>query len=237
MEKKLMKILEGVTVIEDPRSRDSAAVSKSVGKLARFLKKFLPEKKVHKKLAKKLEVSPETIKKISETKKVPVILGRFKSDAVLAHELGHAHYRGGGKGIIGKIAHKTLPISNLAESKLGAYGGGMVSGISSVKEGSDGKVKVDGKRLLKHAGLAVALQAPLLVAEGLASKKGIYLLKNAGAKEEAIKEAKEILGPAFKTYVAGAAQATGRFISGQGIGVAAGVAKNKLKRKENNDSI
>ena len=221
---------KAVTVIKDSKFNNSASFPASVGKLVRFTKKHNPEG-YKSGLAKGLGVSESTIETLEKSKKPVVVIGKHSSDAALAHELGHSHYQSG-KGFLGRVAHNLSPISNLAGTKLGAYGGGMVSGISSVKENSKGEVEVDKKKLLQHAGIAAALQIPLLVAEGAASRKGLQMLKKSGADKKALKEAKSMLGNAYNTYIGAAAFRTGRFVGGQGIGAAVEVNRKKKKNKK-----
>lgn len=150
--------------------------------------------------------------------------------ASLAHELGHADYHlNKDSGKIGRAAHKAyvktggsrLNVKRL-QPRLAAVAGAM-SGERAAKLEAEGKKQ---SKLERHADWAIpaVLSAPVLVSEGLASRKGLKFLKNSGASKELRKAARKDLVGAWGTYAgAGAINA--------GIGeLSRGIAYRMTKR-------
>ena len=135
----------------------------------------------------------------------------------LSHELGHRHYNKekaktiGDK--IGKAAHKLYKWTGSGRNPglitpVVSLANGIHSGVIKAKKEAKGEKE---SKFNRHKTWAVplALSAPVLISEGMASKHGIKLLKESGAGKEAIKEAKKRLGKAFGTYATGALSAVG----------------------------
>ena len=80
------------------------------------------------------------------------------------------------------------------------------------------------------------ITAPLLVAEGAASRKGLKMLKEAGASKESMKKARKTLGHAFGTYVGAATKPMLTTAGGTGVGYGVGKLINK-KNKDRDDNI
>lgn len=192
--------------------------------------------------------------------------GNLGSNAALSHELGHSHYMGFSKGrsknIIAKAAHRLYtpgaymvsddPVisksfklgkkerqlnvsgSNLTSGGFAAHG--FINGLKSAKLKHEGK-KESKLHKLASAALPAAMVAPLLVAEGSASLKGLKLLKKAGASKAAMKESRKLLGKAWGTYAGKAAKPILSGQLGREAGKLAGNVyyKFKDKKKENKD--
>lgn len=103
-----------------------------------------------------------------------------ESPAVVAHELGHA-----------EIDDSRL--GQLAQSPLGRS-------LPVTVGGTFGAVAMSKGQLASGAGSIAAGWAPILAQEGLASIKGIRLLREAGATEEELTDAKKRLLAAWGTY-------------------------------------
>ena len=117
----------------------------------------------------------------------------------------------------------------------GAIVGGVTgykSGLKAAKLESEGK-KEGGWNKVKGAAIPAVMVAPVLVAEGAASRHGIKLLKEAGASKEAIKAAKKNLGKAWGTY---AAIGSAPVITGAGSrAIGKAVGKKRYGKKEEED--
>lgn len=157
-----------------------------------------------------------------------------KSAAALSHELGHADYHlSKNSGKIGRAAHKAYfktggGLNPMLLQPAAAISAGVVSGKRAAKLEAEGKKQ---SKLERHAGWAVptALSVPVLVSEGLASRKGLKFLKNSGASKELRKAAKKELTGAWGTYA-------GLSATSAGIGeLSRGLAYKKAKRKIEED--
>jgi hypothetical protein len=129
-----------------------------------------------------------------------ILLGGFDKKSILgsaptlAHELGHAQYgkSGRSKNIIAKTAHKLYGVDPLVHSKIGnatMFANGLHSGIKSEKLRSEGKKESTWNKI-KSVAIPAALVAPVLVAEGAASLKGLKMMKNVGASKELMRQEK-----------------------------------------------
>jgi hypothetical protein len=100
--------------------------------------------------------------------------------AVLAHELGHAEFDGT---LVGRaLQHPaTRMISNA----------GILVGVYAGAEGLPGSI---------GAAIVAASSAPTMVSEYQASSRALRLLRNAGAKEDEVADAKRKLRAAYSTY-------------------------------------
>ena len=173
--------------------------------------------------------------------------GRLSEADVLSHELGHTQFleKGRSKDVIAKTAHRLNSVSKLGTTGLNpqnylmrpaVYGAhGYASGLKAAKMESEGKKESFGHRI-KAAGLPALVAAPMLIAEGAATGKGLKFLKQAGASKGAMKTARKSLGNAYGTY---ASLAAGNVVAGEGgrlVGKAVGkkrYKKEKEKEKEN----
>ena len=123
---------------------------------------------------------------------------------LLAHELGHSkHYQGRSGSQIGNLAHRLYNPSSLGtSSKIGlaaSFANGAVSGKNAVKAEREGKKESKWNKA-RAVAVPAMVGAPLLIAEGAASKKGLKLLKKAGASKELLKDSKKNLLKAHGTY-------------------------------------
>ena len=145
--------------------------------------------------------------------------------ATLAHELGHSkHYHGRDGSKLGKLAHK-FPRQGLRVASMGA---GFASGYKAEKDREKGK-KVSTLNKLTPALVAAGTYAPVLSAEGAASKRGIKELKKLGASNEYIKHSKKDLRNALGTYVATGAK---NIVLGYGGREAGKIARKMQRHKE-----
>lgn len=149
--------------------------------------------------------------------------------ATLAHELGHLHYQTKLKaGKIGKAAHKAYGASRIAISLTPVYG--YASGVKNARKEDRGE-KLTTWDKTKSIAVPLALSAPILVAEGAASARGIKILKEAGASKKYLKASKKSLAKAHGTYTISAATkaATG------GLSELLGrrIEEEKLQKKKN----
>ena len=150
--------------------------------------------------------------------------------SALAHELGHAsHYKNRDGGFIGKAAHKVDGIGRGSVPKLAGLTTGIISGIKAEKAKQRGEKESKLNRLAPIA-VPLALSTPLFIAEGAASKKGLKLLKESGASDALIKDAKRRLGAAYSSYLAKAGK---NALSGE-FGRVIGKGYVKVKSKKDN---
>lgn len=162
----------------------------------------------------------------------------FKTRAgTLAHELGHNYYEHGKNvGVIGKVAHKLYaPSAMITDSKVGnglLMADGFRRGKNSVKTDEEGNIKTNRKKMLKSAGLGLAVAAPRLVSEGAASLAGYNTLKKAGASKELLKYTRKDLGNAFGTYAAASLKPILSETSGHLAGEAYGRIREKNKKRK-----
>lgn len=231
-------------------AENSMAVGTQEGKVVR---------KALTKLAKKNRKTYETLKESAKYSGMDGVLehmgkdriilgkGRLSEADVLSHELGHTQFleKGRSKDVIAKTAHRLNSVSKMGTSGLNPqnyltrpafYGThGYINGLKAAKMESEGKKESFGHRI-KAAGLPALVAAPMLIAEGAATGKGLKFLKQAGASKRAMKTARKSLGSAYGTY---ASLAAGNVVAGEGgrlVGKAVGkkrYKKEKEKEKEN----
>lgn len=142
--------------------------------------------------------------------------------AILAHEAGHGYYgpHGKGKGI-GKLAHKGYAaLGGTRGSSLAAKHSGIVAGIASGVRAAE--LEKQGKKqskLERHASWAVpvAVSTPMLVAEGMASRHGLGLMKKAGVSKKLRQEGRKQLAKAWGTYGTGTAVNAGLGEASRGV--------------------
>lgn len=136
-----------------------------------------------------------------------VYLDGSNNGASLSHELGHRHYfKEKGAGKIGKAAHKGYKytggaLSHMAVSPVSAHFAGKASGKSKARKEENEEKE---SKLGKAAPIATPLlvSTPGLVSEAAASRKGMKMLRKAGASKEMLKKSNKTLGHAFGTYAA-----------------------------------
>jgi hypothetical protein len=168
-----------------------------------------------------------------------ILLGGFDKKSILgsaptlAHELGHAQYgkSGRSKNIIAKTAHKLYGVDPLVHSKIGnatMFANGLHSGIKLEKLRSEGKKESTWNKI-KSVAIPAALVAPVLVAEGAASLKGLKMMKNVGASKELMRQSRKALGNAYGTYLT---RAVGPVISGVGGHAAGKIAGKAIYRNK-----
>lgn len=236
----------GVKVVEDPNFNNSAYAGSPQGKKLRNTIAYLKKKGKNSKLA---EGSAEILESFGKAAaggseelykhlgKDAIVMGNVNGPAVMAHELGHAsHYKGRARktlgGLLGTGAHK-------------AYGYQGATGIGSqIYAWNQGKkaarAEAEGKKTstwnkVGSAVVPLALSAPVLVSEAAASRRGLQLLKEAGASKEALKASKGQLGHAFNTYLArSASQSVGGLATRQ-LGKAHELRKIRKKEEKNKE--
>ena len=168
----------------------------------------------------------------------------IKDPGSLGHEAGHAYYE---KQIAGKIkgkgaADKIGKYSHKAYFKMGGTAGtfmglsplsgiasGAISGTRAAKKEAKGEKESKLNRHMAWA-LPVMVAAPGLVAEGMASRKGIRMLKESGASKKIINNAKKSLAGAWGTY--GALTAANAGVGELSRGIAYKCTKKKLERNK-----
>lgn len=258
IEKKLLEKAkdQGIRVINDPGFSNSAYLGTDAARGARKIGKKLrdAQRKGNKSAG---ELADKIIGRgISRTEKnlgkdVISIGGSTNSTAVLAHELGHAQYhKHRSKGVVGNLAHRlhgassiainTLtnptknkqlkPVSRMANLAVGA--GGFRRGKNSVTTDENGKIKVNGKQAIKSAAIGVSFGAPVLIAEAAASRKGLKMMKKAGASKELLKSARKDLGNAWLTYAGQASKPVVTELGGHISGVGYGYLREKKKKEK-----
>lgn len=232
----------GVKVVKDPFFGNSAYVGTGGGKKVRDKIAYLKKKarkggtmgKISGKLADTLEtMSGKGSEVYKNLGKDAIVLGNLNSPAIEAHELGHAaNFRGRGKGI-GKLAHSNYGLGTWS----GAAGAatGWYTGKKAARAEAEGK-KTSTWNKVAPAVVPLAFQAPILASEAVASKKGLKMLKEAGASKEAMKAAKKQLGHAYNTYLANSALQTASGLGAHQI--SKGIELNKIRKarkKEENE--
>jgi hypothetical protein len=138
-------------------------------------------------------------KKVRES----IVLDKAGGDAsVLAHELGHAQFfdKSRSKNIVGIAAHRLHRVSDLSKSGI-SFVNGLHSGINSERLRSKGKRESTWNKV-KSVAIPAALMTPELIREGVASLKGLKMMKQAGASKQLLGQSKKAMGNAYKTYLA-----------------------------------
>jgi hypothetical protein len=160
----------------------------------------------------------------------------------LSHEIGHGeHILGISKGTggkIGRFVHKVdKPARYIMSGKpkytIPGIGGIVANGVHSGYISR--KRELEGKKdniINRHRAWAVpaALMAPVVAAEGMASARGLNILKQSGASKEYIRRARRSLAGAGLTYLGGAAMITGVGEASRELGKK--LADDKYKNKE-----
>lgn len=232
---------KGTTFIDSPHLRNSAAIGGGrYGRLINDIPKVSDlVKDANADALKGMGLSDkeaDNVKKALLKDSVILGKGRLSGADVLAHELGHAHYqyRGGLKGFPIEAAHQLATPGQMATFQVGKLigaGVGFKSGLKKAKLESVGEKE---SKFNKIQGLAPAIIAtPMLVAEGAASRKGLQLLKNAGASEKALKSAKKNLTDAWKSYGSSVLASTGISEGSRGVGY--GIGRLKYGKKKSNE--
>lgn len=233
---------QGTRVYEEPEFNNSAYTGSRVGKRVRNTV-AMAERKL-----KKSETGREFVNNLNTAIKYSADGNAFKhlgkdriiiggdhagSAPILSHELGHSKYMKSGrsKSLVGKAAHKLMPISSMSTlSQLGALGhsiNGIHSGLKEEKNKSEGKKTSKWTK----AKASVVPAAPLLIAEGKASLNGLKTMKKLGASKELLKQSKKDLGKAWGTY---AGQASKNVVLGEGSRwIGKGIGKIKYSKDNN----
>lgn len=178
----------------------------------------------------------------SDIGKEQILLGKdgpFSDADVLSHEFGHAEYlsKHGSGGKIGRaINNVAANLEGYVRNKRinnkivrsGFFLNGLHSGYKSEKKKEEGK-KPGAFTKYKSIIAPIAMNLPILAAEGLASRKGYKLMKEAGADKETLRMARNRLRAAMGSYVA---PAIGDIALG-GFGHIAGIGLRKLVKPRN----
>lgn len=249
VKKKLLKSAkeQGIKIVNDPQGENAmytgdklgTKVRSGIAKAAKFLKKG-GQSDIAKDLIRQVEnsagMASGSDKAFKYLGKDAVILGKgnLAEADVLSHELGHAQYlrKGRSKSIVGKVAHKLMPVSKMSMGGLGAVGSavnGFKSGQNSVKAKREGK-KEGAWNKVRAIAVPAAMAAPLLIGEGKASLNGLRAMKKAGASKELMNQSRKRLLAAWGTYAGHA---------GKNVIVGAGARKigkgyEKLKGEKEN---
>ena len=172
-----------------------------------------------------------------------VLTDYSKKSSFLGHELGHRHYnKDKAKTIgdkIGKAAHKYYEKTGGARNHVVlSPAAGIIAGIHSGKKRAEKEAKGEKEsKFNRHKSWAIplAVQAPALLAEGMASKHGYKLLKKSGAGKEGLKKAKKELANALGTYMGLAGMNAGIGEVSRGISYKKYKKKNEKKKKKEED--
>lgn len=136
-----------------------------------------------------------------------ILLPHGKSPAgVLGHEMGHAQFD---KKLLGKATQNIPARIAFNLSSLGSPLAGAAAGY-----GIDDKATGLGVA----AGIPLAIAAPTLLSEGVASFKGMGNLRRAGANPAQLAAARKTLLRAFGTYAGKAGMDTGLGLGGYSVG-------------------
>lgn len=226
---------QGTRVYEEPTYSNSTYTGSKIGKTMRDAlakaEKNLRKSSEGRKSLDRINAATEnlqTSRVLKHLGKDHIVMGGDyeNSAAVLSHELGHSRYMRSGrsKSVVGKAAHKLIPLSSISSSKLGTLGhlvNGVHSGLKEEKNKSEGK-KTSKWTKAKASVVPAALAAPLLIAEGKASLNGLKTMKKLGASKELLKQSRKDLGKAWGTYggqaLKGVAIGEGSRWIGKGIG-------------------
>ena len=148
-------------------------------------------------------------------------LNNLKDTPVLAHELGHAERAAKGSlfnGIEGKLRDSKL----LKRSGAIGLASGFASGYNQTKNSDDSTIKKIGTYVP-----IIAINTPVLVEEADASRRGLKLMKKAGATKAQLKASRKTLGYALGTYaISPVAQ-----LAMTGVGRVAGKVAGKQSKK------
>lgn len=240
---------KGITFVEN-EAGNSAYLGMPAGKLYRkVLGKYVTSAKTGEKRKARYEKADRIVRKLtrdvaglSSIGKNRVSLGDFGtlSDVdVLAHELGHAEHviKKGSGGKVGKVAHR-MAGNYAAAPKYASMGLGAVSGYINEKNRQKGKNKKINK-FNRYSDYVVpaAMTAGLLVSEAAASKKGLKLMKEAGANKEVMDLGKKRLRSAWNTYVTPATKGAAYYVGGSLVGSgAARLTQRKHTKDERLDN-
>lgn len=138
--------------------------------------------------------------------------------AIVAHELGHGEIE---RSRLGRI------FQNRATAGLGTYAPhiGIASGVASGLSDNEN---------VQRAGLLapVAMSAPQLGYEAVASLKGLRRMRRAGASKEQIRNARKTLAAAWGTYGTRAAVGAGSAYAGQASAIRSRALAQKLREAE-----
>lgn len=126
---------------------------------------------------------------------------------LLAHEYGHSQYSGGRGGLVGRLAHKGYGLSRTFGTL-----NGLTMGIHAING-----IFNPNSPIASTAVPAVA-SVPMLMAEGLASRKGYKTLKELGASDEYLKNTRRNLLGAWSTYAGAAGMNAGVGLMANGLG-------------------
>lgn len=236
---------QGTKVVEDYGLGNSFYTGTNMGKFIRkgtaYHAKYLRKKgesndsinnKINK-ISSSLGGSKKSFKNLG--KDTIIMGGGLDGTDLLSHEIGHSKYmvKGRSKMGLGKLAHKGYELSANATS-IPLIGGtasiinGYKSGVKSQKLKSEGKKESTWNKNRSWI-VPTAIAAPMLVAEAAASRKGIKMMKSAGANKELLNASKRRLGAAWGTY-AGLASAN------VGLGQASRYAGKLVEKKRQDKS-
>ena len=153
-----------------------------------------------------------------------VKLNNLKDTSTLAHELGHAERAA--RGSLFNDLQGRLRYSKLLKNT-GAIGlaSGFASGYNQTKNDDNSTIKKVGAYVP-----VAAINAPVLIEEADASRRGLRLMKNAGASKTQLRGSRKSLAYALGSYaIRPAAQ-----IAMTSVGRVAGKVAGKLSKKKNN---
>ena len=133
---------------------------------------------------------------------------------VLAHELGHREF---GKTTAGKVFQNPYAYGIGTNPVLGMAAGGLAGYAEGTRKA---KQKARGEKSTKipYGALApLALAAPMLISEGMASRNAMKMLRESGASGAQLSKARGTLGKAFATYLSRPAMGLGAYAGGRAL--------------------
>lgn len=165
-----------------------------------------------------------------------IYMDKSATPSIFAHECGHRHYHQTKSkrlvDLVGKAVHKINPYAKMASHDKFVMGNGAFAGIKKAVKESNGEKQ---SKINKHQAWVypAVVGIPTLVAEGMATGKGLRILKRAGADKTMMRKAKKELATAGSTYIADYAK---KIAKGQLAKEGAyHLTKNILKKKTKED--
>lgn len=140
---------------------------------------------------------------------------------IFSHEIGHRDHIKGRAGIVGKFVHKKavhVPGRYISKAPIAISGGyGLAHGMAAgAREAKTGKKESVASRITGY--LPTIASLGMVASEAAASKRGIKLLKEAGASKEYLKKARKNLRTAGGSYRSAVVFGGGVNALGRGIG-------------------
>jgi len=192
-------------IIEAPDYGNAAAISMNY--FENFIKKMETNKDFREKVEKEAETNPEfkaslyLISHADLTRPCIVYDPKLFDPATMSHEIGHTEYyetkENKDKNKLVKFTHRYPPHISDADNQSGLITAPILGGITGVVQGiSNGPGKLK-NGLITYSSIDAIL---LMIRELAASKRGLELLKEAGATEDDLKVFRKMLLSAAGSY-------------------------------------